>query len=296
MLISASAPIVALAGFDEAWRSTQQGNYKAAFDHCIKPAEDGDGDCMSLIGHLQEYGEAGLSKDLTKAAEWQRAGAEKNSRRAQYYYGLALLRGDGIPKNINQGVELIAKSSAQGYPHAHVLLADLYLDGEILERDNQKAFELAKAAADLGFAPGHTMLGYLFHRGKGASMDLAQAAVHYRTAAEQGDEYALNSLGLLYARGEGVPMDRVIAYALFHLSAGKGLEDAAFNRAKAESILTRIQIDEATALSANWKVGEPLPYKSKTWVEPKWPHKRIPIREPRRHWLAYTSLVPGMHE
>ena len=90
-----------MAGFDEAWIATQQGKYKAAFDQCIKPAEDGDGDCMSLIGHFHEYGEAGITKDLTKAAEWQRAGAEKNSRRAQYYYGLALMRGDGVPKDIN---------------------------------------------------------------------------------------------------------------------------------------------------------------------------------------------------
>lgn len=126
MLLGASESFSAWGGFDEAWIAFQKGNYNEALDECLQPAEVGDGNCMSLVGHLHEYGEAGFTKDLVKAADWQRACARANSRRAQFYYGLALLNGEGVPKDTKQGADLIAKLSAQGYLQTHVLLATLY--------------------------------------------------------------------------------------------------------------------------------------------------------------------------
>lgn len=289
MLLGSSALLNAWAGFDEAWIAIQKGNYNEALDECLQPAEVGDGNCMSLVGQLHELGEAGLTKDLAKAAEWQRAGAKTNSRRAQFYYGLALLNGEGVPKDTKQGADLIAKSSAQGYLQAHVLLATLHHAGEGVERDDTKALKLAKTAANEGFAAGHNLLGYIFQHGKGVAKDVMQASMHYRIAAEQGDEYALNNLGLMYARGIGVTMDRVVACVLFDLSAARGLQNAQSNRAKADAVLTKGQIEECTALSNRWKLGDPLPRKSKTWVEPKEPQMRMPIPAPPGGWLGRAA-------
>jgi TPR repeat protein len=56
----------------------------------------------------------GTPPDPVKSTEWLRQAAETNYSAAQYDYGLALLRGHGVPRDETLGREWIAKAAAQG--------------------------------------------------------------------------------------------------------------------------------------------------------------------------------------
>jgi len=62
----------------------------------------------------------------------------------------------------------------------------------------------------------------------------------------------------------GVQQDMVIAYMLWNLAAAGGNANAVEQRAAIARLMTQEQLDEAQALSRNWKPGTPLPQTSRT--------------------------------
>ena len=68
----------------------------------------------------------------------------------------------------------------------------------------------------------------------------------------------------MYAKGQGVPKDFVLAYMLSNLGTTGGSEHGRNVREIIIKSMTPRQIEEAQALTRNWKVGTPLPTKSKT--------------------------------
>jgi hypothetical protein len=62
----------------------------------------------------------------------------------------------------------------------------------------------------------------------------------------------------------GMPQDVVIAYMLWNLAAASGNRHATEQRASIARQMTQEQVDEAQALSRNWKPGTPLPTQSRT--------------------------------
>jgi hypothetical protein len=62
----------------------------------------------------------------------------------------------------------------------------------------------------------------------------------------------------------GMPQDLVIAYMLCNLAAANGHRNAIEQRASLARQMSQEQIDEAQALSRNWKPGMPLPTSSRT--------------------------------
>ncbi|UUZ47903.1 hypothetical protein LP420_33260 [Massilia sp. B-10] len=61
-----------------------------------------------------------------------------------------------------------------------------------------------------------------------------------------------------------MPQDKVLAYMLWNLAAASGNTNANDQRAEIAKRMTQDQIDEAQALSRNWKPGQALPTTSRT--------------------------------
>jgi TPR repeat protein len=77
------------------------------------------------------------------------------------------------------------------------VLANLYLNGQGVEKSQEKAAELYRKAAGLGFSPAQYALGGLYENGWGVKADLASAMQWYGKAAAQDSPAACFRLGKL---------------------------------------------------------------------------------------------------
>ncbi|MEL7049604.1 MAG: sel1 repeat family protein [Pseudomonadota bacterium] len=82
---------------------------------------------MTLMAWMDENG-YGLDggPDLASAAEWDRLAAESGDSNAQYNYGLKLLRGRGVARDVAKGRRQIDLAAANGDTAARSLIADNY--------------------------------------------------------------------------------------------------------------------------------------------------------------------------
>ncbi|ORU93517.1 MAG: hypothetical protein A6F70_05805 [Cycloclasticus sp. symbiont of Bathymodiolus heckerae] len=89
---------------------------------------------------------------------------------------------------------------------ALINLANLYEQGQGVERDLKQSVAWLRQAADLGDVRGQYQLAMAYEKGLGVDRDLHQAAYWLEKAAEQGDETAQFNLGVMLATnyGEGL--------------------------------------------------------------------------------------------
>lgn len=82
------------------------------------------------------------------------------------------------------------KLSNEGYSHAQFSLAEMYLTGTGVRRDDKKAVNLLDRAAMSGYLPAQLTLGMLAAEGKAMERNLAEAHTWLAVAAEQGNKAA----------------------------------------------------------------------------------------------------------
>ncbi|MCH9806926.1 MAG: sel1 repeat family protein [Alphaproteobacteria bacterium] len=82
---------------------------------------------MTFMAWMDENG-YGLDggPDLVSAAKWDRRAAERGDSNAQYNYGLKLLRGRGVARDLDEGRRFIDLAAANGDTSAQELAADNY--------------------------------------------------------------------------------------------------------------------------------------------------------------------------
>lgn len=155
--------------------------------------------------------------------------------------------------------------AAAGNANAQHLLGLMYYMGRGVERDYTKAFAWHQKAALQGKADAQYVIGSMYYTGNAVEQDRAQAVQWFRKAAVQGHGEAQYALGLMYRyHVNGIAQDNVIAWMLWDLSAARGTRNAAAQRDAVGEQMTPAQLAEAKALARAWKVGQPLPLKSKT--------------------------------
>ncbi len=148
------------AGFDEAVKAYEAGDYKTAFDEWKPLAEDNDPAAMRNLGHLYRKG-LGVPQDYNKAFSWYKRAAEMGFRRAQ----------------------------------ANV--ASMYLKGQGIDQDYVKAAEWFTRAAQNGHVISQYNLGLMYEFGKGVEKSKAKALAWYNLAAKAGHAQALNKMSTL---------------------------------------------------------------------------------------------------
>jgi TPR repeat protein len=129
-------------------------------------------------------------------------------------------------------------------------LASLYFTGVGIAHDYVLAAKWFRAAADLGFSAAQHDLGVFYFKGIGLPVDYSEAARWERLAAEQGDPNAQTDLAYLYETGKGVPLDYVAAYTWYTRAISAGDRSGSARRSSLSHLLTRKQLDEATALAS----------------------------------------------
>lgn len=111
-----------------------------------------------------------------------RSNAEKGDVKAQFFLGYALMTGNGMNIDYNEGIRWLQKAS------------------------------------DNGNIESSRILGYFYMTGNGVDRDLFKAAKLFKSSAQRGDYKSQMYYGILLANGEGLKEDYVEAYAWIRLS------------------------------------------------------------------------------
>lgn len=105
--------------------AAKSGHFKEAksiFDKCVAVGVDGAYPWESL---LSQSG-IGAPRSLEDAAEWDRKSAVRGYKVGQFNYGLDLLRGHGVAKDVEAGKRLIDAAAAQGFEPAQEVVESGY--------------------------------------------------------------------------------------------------------------------------------------------------------------------------
>lgn len=86
---------------------------------------------------------------------------------------------------------------------ALINLANLYEQGQGVERDLEVSVDYLTRAANLNDIRGQFQLGMAYEKGLGVERDLKQAAYWFEQAAKQGDEQSQFNLGVMLATNFG---------------------------------------------------------------------------------------------
>ncbi len=76
--------------------------------------------------------------------------ADAGNAEMQCAVGFLYLEGQGVPKNVDKGLNYLEKSAAQGFPEANVILGGLYVIGEVVPEDIAKGKQYLQKAAAAG--------------------------------------------------------------------------------------------------------------------------------------------------
>jgi uncharacterized protein len=190
-------------------------------------AEAGDAAAQYTLGSSYEYGFFGLSIDLTQALDWLTKSANQGYAEACYDLAQMYLKGNGVAKNEALGVEWLRK--APDYGPASLLMSDLYATGIGVPRDQSEALRWLRLSVGQGYDEAQFKLGERYRTGQGVEQDATEAVNWYSKALKTGPSYgswhAANALGRMYETGDGVTQDLNKAADFFKLAGGLGADN-----------------------------------------------------------------------
>ena len=168
-------------------------------------------------------------------------------------------------RNYARALREITPLAKTGNPNAQHLLGLMYYMGRGVPRDFKQAMFWHRKAADQGKPDAQYVVGAMYYTGNAVQADPSQAVLWFRRAAEKGHAEAQHALALMYRyHAAGLPADKVLAYMLWSLAGSGGNTNALEQRAEIAKRMTSEQIEEALAMSRAWRVGTPLPTRSRT--------------------------------
>jgi len=100
------------------------------------------------------------------------------------------LNGDGVPRDETKAFYLASGAAAAGDIDAKELLGRLYAEGRGVRRDDELATTLFRAAVDGGSVPALTDLGQMVETGRGTEADPESALDYYERGMEANDPKA----------------------------------------------------------------------------------------------------------
>jgi TPR repeat protein len=150
----------------------------------------------------------------------------QNDSNSIFWYGYFNFHGIGININKQKAFELFQKAANLENNIAQFDLANMYIDGDIIDKNYVKAFELSEKLAKKGYPCGINLLGYCYDIGIGIEIDKEKAFELYLKTANLGNCLAQYNLALMYEFGNGIEQDVKKAIYWYKKSAEQGDEDA----------------------------------------------------------------------
>ncbi|UZO03028.1 uncharacterized protein OCT59_023441 [Rhizophagus irregularis] len=182
-----------------------------------------------LLGYFNYY-EIETNLNRQKAFELYKM-IELESNIAKYELANMYIDGEGIDKNYEKAFELSKALAKKEYSSGINLLGYCYEKGIGTDANEQKAFESYQKAADLGNSQGINNLGWCYDSGIGTNSNKKKAFELYQIAANLGNSYGLNNLGCFHDGGIETVVNKQKAFGLFKEASSLGNELAQYNLA-----------------------------------------------------------------
>ncbi len=129
----------------------------------------------------------------------------------------------------------------------------MYLEGDVVNQDDEKAFDYFLRAAEFGHLHSIFKVSQFYLNGAGVEQNTTKAAYWFKEAAIQGHLQAQHGYALLFAQGRGVPLDYVQAYAWINMPAEAGDDEAIKNRARLIKLMGPEDSQKATELAEEFR-------------------------------------------
>lgn len=160
-------------------------------------------DAMVSLGLLHYVG-VDFDQDEEIASRWYRKAVELGHAGAQHVLGNMLLRGDGIPRDVEEGMSLLRKAAEQGGASPQYDLATALQNGVLGERDFDDAEKWMILAAEQDHPEATLALGNMYADECGVKADYPRAKELFNKAFQQfnlpGGAVGLGKMNL-YAKG-----------------------------------------------------------------------------------------------
>jgi len=159
----------------------QNHDFATALRLLAEAGNGGDTRADVLLGQLLLNGQAGI-QDPKQAAAWYGRGAKANPQGdpnvaiAQANLASLYVTGNGVPKDVNEGMRLYELSAINGFPDGAATLVGAYTRGGDIKIDNVQALKWAFVMTAQGDARGPAVVNQLRQRVTASEAAQAKAA------------------------------------------------------------------------------------------------------------------------
>lgn len=192
-LLAFSSAGISFAGFDEAVKAYEAGDYKTAMDEWMVLAEQNDPAAMRNIGHLYRLG-LGADVNYERALHWYKRASELGFARAQANVASMYLKGQGVPQNYVQAADWFTKAARNGHTIAQYNLGLMYEHGKGVEKSASKALAWYNLAAKAGHPKALNKLSILVATTPDVKVEAAETEVAKETKAAAAEQKAAATL------------------------------------------------------------------------------------------------------
>jgi uncharacterized protein len=204
--------------------------------------------------------------DHAGAIELLRVLADRGDAVCQEIVANMYLRGEGVARDEVAAFNWFRLAAAQGRTDAQFQLGVMYRDGLGAPRDGRLAMHWFQAAADRGAPHAFNAVGELYLRHSDIQRSRATALDWFLRGAQLDNSAAMYNVGILYVLGDGVVRDEVEAYKWFDLAAAAGVGDdrdkAVLARQAVAERLTPLQVQTAKVEARQWLLTARAPEQS----------------------------------
>ncbi|HEX2578804.1 MAG TPA: tetratricopeptide repeat protein [Rhabdochlamydiaceae bacterium] len=162
----------------------------------------------------------------SEGCQYFQTAVEKGFVKAYSLLADCYLSGRGVAKNESHGIGLLRLGAAFGDTNAQFTFGLYTKLGLIVDQDYAAGYRWLKKAADGGHKNAQCNVAMCYELGQGVEQNEKEAFFWYKKAAEQGHPYARYKLGTLYEEGRGVEQDIHEAVKWYKLAADQGNADA----------------------------------------------------------------------
>lgn len=140
----------------------------------------------------------------------------------QFYYGICLIQGNGIEKDVSTGYEWIYKAAEGGDSSAQAAIAYAFYYGMPYPKDDFLAKEWFEKAALQGHVLSQYELGNCYFKGIGGGWDYSKAILWFQKAASAGNIDAQYCLAICYEMGYGIETNILVSIEWYEKAAIQG--------------------------------------------------------------------------
>jgi len=120
------------------------------------------------------------------------------------------------------GLHIIENSAFKNNPQALLILADLYFEGRLKDRNSTMAFILTKKASELNLPEAQNNLGFFYLKGIGTQKNPILSTQLFTKAANNQFPPSQYNLGMAHEKGLGTKKDIIEAVDLYRKSGNSG--------------------------------------------------------------------------